>query len=66
MQKSAPRYIFSTDHKVLGLQYGFTSMFFLLVGFALVLIIRPQMRVKQDAIPPHRAAGVVHADAGCV
>ena len=36
------RYIFSTDHKVIGLQYGFTSMFFLLVGFALVLIIRWQ------------------------
>jgi len=28
------RYTFSTDHKVIGLQYGFTSMFFLLVGFS--------------------------------
>jgi cytochrome c oxidase subunit 1 len=36
------RRIFSTDHKVIGLQYGFTSMFFLLVGFALVLLIRWQ------------------------
>jgi len=31
--------IFSTDHKVIGLQYGFTSMGFLLVGFLLILLI---------------------------
>jgi len=29
------RKYFSTDHKVIGLQYGFTSLFFLLLGFAL-------------------------------
>ena len=34
------KYIFSTDHKIIGLQYAFTSLFFLLVGFLLVLIIR--------------------------
>jgi len=28
------RYVFSTDHKIIGLQYAFTSMFFPLVGFA--------------------------------
>ena len=27
------RHLFSTDHKVIGLLYGFTSLFFLLVGF---------------------------------
>ena len=37
------RYIFSTDHKVIGLLYGFTSLFFLLVGFALVVIMRWQL-----------------------
>jgi hypothetical protein len=31
------RRILSTDHKVIGLQYGFTSLFFLLVGFSLVI-----------------------------
>jgi cytochrome c oxidase subunit I len=36
------KYVFSTDHKVIGLQYLFTSLFFLLVGFALVLLIRWQ------------------------
>jgi cytochrome c oxidase subunit I len=46
------RYIFSTDHKVIGLQYGFTSMFFLLVGFALVLIIRWQHSYTGDLRNP--------------
>ena len=32
------RYLFSTDHKTIGVQYGVTSLFFLLVGFALVPI----------------------------
>jgi len=27
------KYIWSTDHKIIGLQYGFTALFFLLVGF---------------------------------
>jgi len=45
------RYIFSTDHKVIGLQYGFTSLFFLLVGFVLVLIIRWQLASPGEPIP---------------
>ena len=45
------RYIFSTDHKVIGLQYGFTSMFFLLVGFSLVLIIRWQHAYTGQPMP---------------
>ncbi|HLG53896.1 MAG TPA: cbb3-type cytochrome c oxidase subunit I [Vicinamibacterales bacterium] len=45
------RYIFSTDHKVIGLQYAFTSMFFLLVGFALVLIIRWQQAYAGEPLP---------------
>jgi cytochrome c oxidase subunit 1 len=40
------RYIFSTDHKVIGLQYGFTSLFFLLV-----LLIRWQLANPGTAIP---------------
>ena len=28
------RYIFSTDHKVIGLQYGITGAFFSCLGFA--------------------------------
>jgi len=31
---------FSTDHKVIGLQYAFTSLAFLLLGFLLILMLR--------------------------
>ena len=49
MARLLRRYIFSTDHKVIGLQYAFTSLFFLLVGFTLVVIIRWQ--VAHPAMP---------------
>jgi cytochrome c oxidase subunit 1 len=45
------RYLFSTDHKVIGLLYGFTSLFFLLVGFVLVLIIRWQLAYPGEPLP---------------
>jgi cytochrome c oxidase subunit 1 len=45
------RRIFSTDHKVIGLQYGFTSLFFLLVGFALVIFIRWQHAFNGQPFP---------------
>jgi len=32
--------VFSTDHKVVGLQYGLTSLCFLVFGFILILIVR--------------------------
>jgi cytochrome c oxidase subunit I len=45
------RYLFSTDHKVIGLQYAFTSLFFLLVGFLLVLVIRWQLAYPGEPLP---------------
>jgi cytochrome c oxidase subunit I len=45
------RHLFSTDHEVIGLQYAFTSLFFLLVGFALVLIIRWQHAYPGEPLP---------------
>ena len=45
------RRIFSTDHKVIGLQYGFTSLFFLLVGFLLVIFIRWQHAFTGQPLP---------------
>jgi cytochrome c oxidase subunit 1 len=45
------RYLFSTDHKVIGLLYAGTSLFFLLVGFLLVLIIRWQLAYPGEALP---------------
>ena len=48
------RHLFSTDHKVIGLLYGFTSLFFLLVGFILALLIRWQLAYPGQVtwIPP--------------
>jgi cytochrome c oxidase subunit I len=34
------KYIFSTDHKTIGLQYGLTGLIFLLFGFFLMLLMR--------------------------
>jgi cytochrome c oxidase subunit 1 len=45
------RRIFSTDHKVIGLQYGGTSLVFLLLGFLLILLIRWQLAFPNDAVP---------------
>src|SRR5438034_8416721 len=37
------RWLFSTDHKVIGLQYGFTALCFLLFGFCLMILMRLQL-----------------------
>jgi cytochrome c oxidase subunit 1 len=34
------KYIFATDHKVIGMQFLFTSMFFLIIGGLLALLVR--------------------------
>ena len=44
------QYIFSTDHKVIGMQYGFTSLCFLLFGFCLMLLMRWQIAHPQQAV----------------
>ena len=37
------RYIFSQDHKVIGIQYGITGLLFLLFGFCLMMLMRWQL-----------------------
>src|SRR5881296_3482444 len=37
------QYVFSTDHKWIGLQYGITALFFLLFGFSLMILMRLQL-----------------------
>ena len=44
-------YVFSTDHKVIGIQYGFTSLFFLLFGFSLMMLMRWQLAYPEQAFP---------------
>ncbi len=43
--------IFSTDHKVIGLQYALTSLVFLFVGFLFILTIRWHLAWPTQAIP---------------
>src|SRR5438128_1782087 len=45
------KYVFSLDHKVIGLQYMFTSLIFLLIGFFFMLLIRWQLAHPGQPIP---------------
>ncbi len=45
------KYIFSTDHKVIGIQYGLTALCFLLFGFSLVAMMRWQLAYPGKPIP---------------
>src|ERR1051325_1899450 len=45
------KYIFSTDHKVIGIQYGITALFFLLFGYLLMAAMRWQIANPNTAIP---------------
>ena len=67
------KYIFSTDHKVIGLQYGFTGLCFLLFGFCLMLMMRWQIAHPGQPVPlvgpllekslgPMAAKGIVSND----
>jgi cytochrome c oxidase subunit 1 len=44
-------YVFSTDHKVIGIQYGFTALCFLLFGFFLMLLMRWQIAHPGQPVP---------------
>lgn len=45
------KYIFSQDHKVIGIQYGLTSLLFLFFGFFLILLMRWQLAYPGEALP---------------
>jgi len=45
------KYVFSQDHKVIGIQYGFTSLLFLLFGFTLMMVMRWQLAYPGQPIP---------------
>ena len=50
-QSFISKYVFSTDHKTIGLQYGFTSLLFLLFGFTLMMLMRWQLAYPGQPIP---------------
>ena len=45
------KYIFSTDHKVIGIQYAITGLIFLLLGFMLMMLMRWQLAYPGQALP---------------
>jgi len=45
------KYVFSSDHKVIGIQYGVTSLLFLLIGFLLIMCMRWQLAKPGEPIP---------------
>jgi cytochrome c oxidase subunit 1 len=45
------RYIFSTDHKVIGIQYAVTGLSFLLFGFCLMMLMRWQLAFPGQPLP---------------
>jgi cytochrome c oxidase subunit 1 len=44
-------YVFSQDHKTIGIQYTITSLLFLLFGFALMIVMRWQLAYPGQPIP---------------
>ncbi|MCS5645695.1 MAG: cbb3-type cytochrome c oxidase subunit I [Candidatus Marinimicrobia bacterium] len=45
------KYIFSTDHKTIGIQYGITALLFLFFGFSLMMVMRWQLAYPDQAVP---------------
>ena len=45
------KYVFSQDHKVIGIQYTITAMLFLLFGFSLMALMRYQLAFPGSPIP---------------
>ena len=55
------KYIFSQDHKVIGIQYGITSLFFMLFGFILMIVMRVQMNTPGTITPDmYNSFGAMH------
>lgn len=44
-------YVFTVDHKVIGIQYGVTALLFLLFGFSLMLMMRWQIAHPGEPVP---------------
>ena len=45
------KYLFSTDHKMIGIQYGLTAMAFLLFGFYLMMVMRWSIAYPNTPMP---------------
>jgi len=45
------KYVFSLDHKVIGIQYSITGLLFLFFGFTLMMLMRLQLAFPGEAFP---------------
>src|SRR5476651_2540394 len=45
------KWVFSTDHKMIGIQYGTTGLAFLMFGFCLMMVMRWQLAHPGAAVP---------------
>nr|MCS5582722.1 cbb3-type cytochrome c oxidase subunit I [Pseudomonadales bacterium] len=45
------KYVFSSDHKVIGIQYGVGALLFLLIGFLLIMAMRWQIAKPGEPLP---------------
>src|SRR6187551_639655 len=54
------KWVFTTDHKMIGIQYAVTGLAFLLFGFGLMMIMR--WSIAHGATPlPHGLGNILHA-----
>ncbi len=58
------RYVFSTDHKWIGVQYGFTALCFLLFGFSLMILMRLQLGWPGQSFSALKLLGEARAPGG--
>ena len=58
------RYVFSTDHKWIGIQYGITALLVLLFGFSLMLLMRLQLGWPGQAFSIMKVLGSTRAPGG--
>src|SRR5688572_14300474 len=65
-QSFVRKYIFSTDHKIIGIQFLLMSLFFLLVGGVLAMMMRWQLGFPGKAMPGGRALPDTMAAEGVV
>ena len=45
------KYVFSTDHKIIGIQYGVTALIFLFFGFSLMMMMRWSIAYPNQPVP---------------
>src|SRR3989304_3759898 len=50
------KYIFSIDHKIIGVQYGITALLFLFFGFSLMMVMRWSIAYQGKPLPDWVAA----------